>query len=322
MKTVSVVIPVCNEEGNLAPLYGQLCQMSETLPGSFQLEIVFVDDFSTDGSRNILENLAQKDKRIKVVCLARNFGSHAAIKAGFRYATGEYIAFISADLQDHPEIVSHFLKKALEGYDIVWGQRESRDDPASKILFAKLFFKLVNKVSVIKYPESGMDVFLISKRIKEVVLNMKESNTFLHFQILWLGYRQAYVPYHRGPRIAGETKFSLKRRMDGAISALISFSYFPLRLISYIGLLIFFGSLLYSMVLIFNYFLGHPASGFTALMLVNIFLFGVMFLCLGILAEYLWLALWQVMDRPEFLVSQVIQKKVKRKKNKGRQDKD
>jgi len=267
------------------------------------MEIIFIDDGSTDRSYELMRELHTADPRVKCVRLSRNFGSHAAIVAGFLHCRGQSALILSADLQDPPDLIPTLIRKWQEGNEVVWGVRESRDDPPMKTFLANAFYWLVRKIALPQYPAKGMDFGLFDRRVIDEIAKMRETNKFVVGLVLWLGFRQAFVPYHRAARQRGTSKWSYARRIKAAVDLFVSFSYVPIRFASVMGLLVSLVALIYGAVLVVRrvaYGLGN--EGWPSLMVAVLFLGGIQLLTLGILGEYIWRGTDQARARPEYVI--------------------
>jgi dolichol-phosphate mannosyltransferase len=299
---ISIVVPVLNEEENLGRFYAAVKAVTDDLP-EFQWEFVFVDDGSNDASVNVIMDLRERDPRINALQLSRNFGSYAAIKAGFDYARGDAAISMSADLQDPPELFREFVARWREGNHIVWGVREQRDDPWTKKFAASMFYRLVRRLALADLPSGGMDCGLFDRRVIDAFRQIRDRNSITFMTIYWMGFRQARVGYHREARRFGRSKWPLGKRVKSAVDVITAFSYLPVRLASYFGLVIsavaFIGAL---MVLFDRLVLGIGGLGWPSLMVTMLFLGGVQMLMLGIIGEYLWRINTEVRDRPQYIV--------------------
>lgn len=306
MSELSVIIPVCNEEENLKEFHRRLSVVAN-INSSIRWEFVFVDDGSTDGSCTILEKLSLIDDRVRMVKLSKNFGSYVAIIAGLTYASGQAAVNLSADLQDPPELIPKLIARWQEGYDVVWAVREDRDDPKIKIWLADLFYFLFRKLALPGTPRRGADVVLITRKVIDLLVSMKETSLSIFSLILWLGFCQAQVSYRRERRWAGCSKWSYSKRIKSAIDSFVSFSYFPIRLISFSGILVSLLGFLYAIFVILSALVFKTtAPGYASLMVAILGLSGLQLLMLGIVGEYLWRALSQVQNRPLFIVDRVV----------------
>lgn len=307
MPRLSVVIPVYNEEEVLQASYARLSHVADGEPG-FRWEFIFVDDASTDRSFEILKRLAASDTRVRVIRLSRNFGSHQAIMAGLSHTSGDLAVNLSADLQDPPEVIPAMVRVVRErGAEIVWAVREAREDPWHKVLFARLFYLLMRAIALKDTPPTGADIVLITRKVIDVIVAMREKNISLFSLILWSGFTQTSIPYQRERRQAGSSKWTVSKRTKMAIDSVVSFSYFPIRFISGSGIVISAIGFLYAAYVVINALvLQTTAPGYASLMVAIIVLSGFQLLMLGIVAEYLWRTLSEIQRRPSFIIAERI----------------
>jgi dolichol-phosphate mannosyltransferase len=303
MALISITIPSYNEEDNLPALYERLKHVTEKSEHKF--EFIFVDDGSSDNSLKILEELSIKDSRVKVIRFSRNFGSHAACLAGLMQSKGDACTFLSADLQDPPEIIQTMVGEWKKGYEVVIGIRELEKESAR--LFQKIYYKMVKRFALKNMPEGGTDVFLIDRKVVNAVISIEEKNTSIFGLILWSGFNQTSVKYKKGLRQKGVSKWTLGRKIKLFIDTFVSFSYFPLRLISVIGILLAIIGFIYAFFIIFNrLFFSVPVEGWASLMVVLLVVSGVQLIMLGILGEYLWRNFDETRKRPVFIIDKMI----------------
>jgi len=301
-KILSIIIPTFNEEENIPLLYQRLCAVADGSPYGF--EFLFVDDGSTDRSYALVQELSAKDPRVKGVSFSRNFGSHAACLAGLTYAMGDAVAFISADLQAPPDLVQLLAKDWAEGVDVVFGVREW--EGKSLRLFPKIYWSLVRRFALKNTPEAGFDVFLIDRKVVNAVVSMGEKNTSIFGLILWSGFRQSVVNYRKAARTRGVSKWSLSKKIKLFVDTFVSFSYFPLRMMSVVGMLFALAGFLYSLVIIMaRLFFATAIEGWASLMVVLLIVSGIQMIMLGVLGEYLWRNFDESRQRPPFIVRDV-----------------
>lgn len=295
-----------NEEENVTPFYEAVTAVTDSLSG-FDWEFLFVDDGSTDGTVERLATVRESDARIRVIQLSRNFGSYAALRAGFDYASGDAVITISADLQDSPELFRAFVERWQEGYHIVWGVRAQRDDPWSKKLLAGLFYRLIRRLALPNLPAEGMDCGLFDRRVVETFRQIPDKNAITFMTIYWMGFLQASVPYHRQRRQFGESKWPFRKRIKSAVDVITAFSFLPIRVSSYLGLAVSAISFFAAVVVLFNKLvLGIGDLGWPSLMVVVLFLGGVQLVMLGTIGEYLWRISLEVRGRPQYIVMREI----------------
>jgi len=300
-RLISVVAPAMNEEDNVLPFYEAVKSVTDSLP-EFRWEFIFVDDGSTDTTIERMLAVREKDRRVRVVQLSRNFGSYAAIRAGFDYARGDACITISADLQDPPDLFREFASRWQEGHHIVWGVREERDDPWTKRVAASLFYNLIRRLALADLPEHGMDCGLFDRRVVNVFRGIRDKNSITFMTIYWMGFRQARIPYHRQSRRFGKSKWPVGKRVQSALDVITAFSYLPVRVISYLGLAISIIAFVGTAIVLFDKLvLGIGELGWPSLMITMLFLGGVQMMMLGIIGEYLWRINSEVRGRPQYI---------------------
>lgn len=299
---ISIVSPVYNEQGNLLEFYRSI---DEATGGSdFDIEIVFVNDGSTDKSEHILRQLAQDDARVRVLSFSRNFGAVSACNAGLRVAQGDGVVLMSADLQDPPSLIPKFVEQWRQGNDIVWGVRSARDDPFLKTLFARIFYAIIRILVFPEYPKLGMDCGLFSRRVLYVYNLLPERDCNPIFSIFALGFRQAQVSYTRAARLHGRSHWTFWRRVKNCIDIVTTFSQAPLRLISTAGVLFCSFAVIYGSILIVQHiFFGLGGAGWTSLATLILMVGGMLSLFIGIIAEYVWRIGEHARQRPRYIIT-------------------
>ncbi|HEY2433332.1 MAG TPA: glycosyltransferase [Vicinamibacterales bacterium] len=300
---LSLVIPVYRNEENLPRLFGELEAFAAGFPAP--LEIVFVVDGSPDGSLRLLrERLAAWPVRSQLLDLSRNFGSFAAIAAGMRAARGDYMAALSADLQEPLSLVTEFHRLLSAGEaDVVFGHRTGRADARSSSLMSDVFWRLYRRFVVPEMPKGGVDMFGCTRAVRDVFADMKEVNTNLIALLLWLGFRRAFVAYERQPRREGRSAWTLSRKLRYALDSVFAFTDLPIRALLAIGAAGTLFALAAGVTVFIGWATGHvPVLGYTPLMLAITFFGGVTALGLGITGQYLWLTLQNSRGRPPYIV--------------------
>lgn len=304
---LSVVVPCFNEHEVIRSTNKELIAVLDSLPLRF--EIIYVDDGSSDLTREILRELAACDERLRVICLSRNFGHQMAITAGLEYAGGDAVVVIDADLQDPPELIVDFVKKWTEGYEIVYGVRTERDgESAFKLWTAKLFYRLISRLSDTKLPLDTGDFRLLGRRVVDALLSMPERDRFVRGMVSWLGFSQAAVPYRRAPRFAGTTKYPLRKMLRFAMDGIASFSIVPLRIAAWIGFLASGLSLVGIVVVLLERYL-HVwglVRGWSSTVIAILFMSGVQLMCLGIIGEYVGRIYGESKRRPLYVICERI----------------
>ena len=298
---ISVVVPAYCEEDNVEPFYNAL--MSAIGEEDFDLELIFVDDGSTDRTYKYLCTIADKDPRVKVLRLSRNFGTHAAVTAGINCTSGDAVAMISIDLQDPPDLITQFVDKWRQGYNVVLGVREGRDDPFSKRILTGVFYWLLRKIAFPNLPKEGMDTGLFDRKVINVLIRIKEHDVIPIYAIFSLGFDSISVAYRRRKRQAGFSGWTMGKRLRMAVDLITTYSAVPIRLISLLGFLGSIISVLLGLQIIYNQLvLGLGSPGWPSIMALILFIGSVQMLMLGIIAEYLWRTNRQVKGYPRYVV--------------------
>ena len=307
-KLFSIIIPIYYNELNLEDTIPELLTLEHKLPG-YRLELVCVDDGSGDRSLEILRGFqARYPRSVKVVKLARNFGSMSAILAGMTVARGDCIGMIAADLQDPPELFLEMIRHWEQGNKSIFAVRQDREDPLSSKVFSSLYYRLVRQFAIPNYPEGGFDFFLIDRQVAEDVTKIHEKNTNIMTLIFWLGYKPILLPYVRRQRRKGKSRWTLAKKIKLFVDTFVSFSFTPIRILSVLGVLVAVFSFVYGAVILFSYFLGGIiVQGWAPIMLVVTFSAGLQMFMLGVLGEYLWRTLDEVRRRPPYVIDEILE---------------
>ena len=309
---LSVVVPVKDEEAAIAAFVARVTPILDGLlpfvDGAPAWEILFVDDGSTDATLACIAAAHARDGRVHAVSLSRNFGKEAALTAGLDHALGRAVVPIDVDLQDPPEVIGAMLAKWREGYEVVYGvRRDRRTDSFPKRLTADLYYRAHNYLSDDKIPEHAGDFRLLDRKVVDVIRRMPERNRFMKGLFAWSGFRQAAVEYDRAPRTVGTTKFRGWKLWTLAVDGITSASTLPLRVWSYVGVVIALLSFLYAVFLIVRTtLLGIDLPGYASLMVAILFFGGLQLISLGVLGEYVGRILVEAKARPIYLVRQTI----------------
>jgi glycosyltransferase involved in cell wall biosynthesis len=300
----SIVVPIFNEEDVLGELYQRVQVVMDGLDEPW--ELILVNDGSVDQSARIIGELHNKDKRVKGISFSRNFGFQEAVTAGLAISQGEVVLMADADLQDPPELFPEMIAKWREGNDVVYGIRSDREgETRFKKLTAKLFYRLIRRITSVEIPLDTGDFRLMDRRVVNTILRMPERNRFLRGMVPWVGFKQAGIHYERQPRYAGESKFSSVRQMAPfAINAITSFSYFPLQLATFIGFIVAGISLVGILAVMALRLFGSQDefTGQATTLVVVLFLGGVQLISLGIIGEYLGRIYDEVKARPLYVI--------------------
>jgi dolichol-phosphate mannosyltransferase len=305
--TVSIVIPVLNEQENVEPMHSALRDMAQA-QGECEFEFLFVDDGSADATYERLGELHARDARVKVVKLSRNFGSHIAAAAGLQLCSGDGAVIMAGDLQDHPRELPRFIDKWREGFHVVWGVRATRKESGIDLFLSRLFALTIRRIALPNFPSGGTGTFcLIDRRVIDALNAFPERNRMTFGLILYAGFRQTSIFYERLERHSGKSKWSLRRKLRIAVDTIVSFSSTPIRLVSLAGLLIAGCSFAYIGYLVLDRLIhGTEVPGWTGTIAFMGLLGGAQLLFLGMLGEYLWRTLDDVRRRPLFFVEDAI----------------
>jgi len=300
--TFTVAVPVFNEVESLPELYQRVREAMGTLGEDW--ELILVDDGSTDGSADVIQDLAKKDAHVRPVIFARNFGHQIALTAGLDYSRGAAVIVMDADLQDPPEVIPELIGKWREGYEVVYAVRKRRQgETFFKKLTASLFYRLINRITDVNLPLDAGDFRLLDRKVVDTLNRMREKHRFPRGMTVWVGFRQIGVPYERAARFAGETKYPFSKMFLLAINAITSFSYFPLQLATYFGFICAGVSALAIPIVIALRLAGNQAFfGQASTLIAVLFLGGVQLISLGIIGEYLGRLYDEARDRPLYIV--------------------
>lgn len=298
---LSIVIPVFNESKIIPELYQRLALMLDRM--SLRAEIVFIDDGSTDGSLECLRQLVEVDPRVCVIGLARNFGQQAAVMAGVDHCRGSAVVLMDGDLQDPPEVISYFVAKWREGYDVVYGIKTKRKERfVWRLLFAA-FYRVQRRLANIQIPRDAGLFCLLDRRVVDVLRQMPERNKYVSGLRAWVGFQQVGVVYERGARYAGKPRQTLVRLFRLAMDGIFSFSYFPLRLAIYLGLAVStVAFVLTAVVVYFKLFTDKAILGWASITAAILFLGGVELFTIGMIGEYIARIYDEVKQRPYYVI--------------------
>lgn len=299
---LSVIIPIFNEEENIRLLHHRLCGVMQKIDSPF--ELIFVNDGSKDNSMALIKLLANEHSNVKYVDFSRNFGHQIAVSAGIDVAKGDAVVIIDADLQDPPELIIEMHQKWKEGYEVVYAKRRARKgENFLKKFTAKMFYRILNKITSFNIPLDTGDFRIIDKKIVEVLKSMPEQQKFLRGQISWAGYKQTYVEYDRDSRNAGETGYTYKKMIRFALDGITSFSDAPLKLASLMGFIVSGVAFLMILYALYARFISRDyVPGWTSLMLAVLFIGGIQLICIGMIGEYISRIANNIKNRPLYIV--------------------
>ena len=305
-KLLSIVVPVYNEQEVIEETFRRL---SEVFKDYFmKVEYIFINDGSKDNTYFKLGQIAKNNPQVRIINFARNFGHQIAITAGMDYAKGDAVVIIDADLQDPPEVIMRMVEKWQEGYEVVYGKRLQREgETFFKKFTAKMYYRFLDSMTDVKLPVDVGDFRLIDRKVCNSMKCLPERSRYVRGLVSWVGFKQTSVEYKREKRFAGETKYPLKRMIKLAGDGIFSFSYKPLKLATFTGMMISAFSFIYLIVVLIQKFVKNDvASGWASSMAVSLFFNGVMLIVLGIMGEYVGRIYEEVKARPLYIVGELI----------------
>lgn len=305
MKQISLIVPCFNEQDSIRFFVEKVEEIFLQLP-NYSYEIVFINDGSKDRTKEVILDLSNINKKIKLVDLARNFGKEIALAAGLDYCSGNAVIPMDVDMQDPPEVIIDFINKWEEGYDVVYGIREERvGDTFLKKLTAFLFYRVINLLSDTKIPKDTGDFRLMDKKVVEVLKQMKERHRFMKGIFAWVGFNQIGIPYVRKPRVSGQSKFNFIKLSALALEGITSFSVRPLKLASFFGFFTSVVAFVYgSYIIIRSLINGSDVPGYPSLIVIILFLGGIQLISIGLLGEYIGRIYNETKERPLYIVNQ------------------
>ena len=302
--TYSIIVPVYNEEAVILSSYERLTKVMQSLAAPY--EMLFIDDGSSDKTAAICAGICQNDASVRLISFSRNFGHQPAITAGMDCARGRAVVIIDADLQDPPEVIPGMVALWQQGYDVVYGKRQSRlGESVFKKLTASLYYRFLRYMTRIDIPVDTGDFRLIDRKVCDAMKNLDERNRYVRGLISWVGFKQIALEYARAPRLAGETKYPFRKMVRLALDGITAFSYKPLRLAAYTGLFISFVSFAYLVfVLYLTLFTDATITGWASTIAVILFTQGIVLMMLGLMGEYIGRLFDEVKKRPIYIVKE------------------
>lgn len=302
-KLISIIVPAYNEEEVLELFHDRISEVLQTLD-AYAWEIIFINDGSTDSTQTKIDALQKRDPRIASIVLSRNFGKEIAMTAGLDHAKGDAVVIIDADLQDPPELMTEFIREWNNGFDVVYGRRTHRDGESwAKKATAHYFYQVIGKLSKVQIPANTGDFRLMSRRAVDALLQLREHHRFMKGLFAWVGYPSIAVDYRRPPRAAGTTKFNYWKLWDFALEGITSFTILPLKLATYLGMLISFFSVLAGLSIVIKTLVwGDAVAGYPTLIVTILFFGGVQLFFIGVIGEYLGRIYNETKVRPLYVV--------------------
>lgn len=309
MELLSVVVPAFNEQESIPIFYEEMIKREVGLKKEFpelEIEILFVDDGSKDGTLKEIEALRERDKRVRFISFSRNFGKEAALFAGLEHSKGDYIVTMDADLQDPPALIPDMLKAIKqEGYDSAATRRVSRKgEPPIRSFFARCFYKIINKMSNADIVDGARDFRMMSRKMAEAILDMKEYNRFTKGIYGWIGFKTKWIEYENIERVAGETKWSFFKLFLYAIDGIVGFSTAPLSMATWFGVFMaFVAFVLIIFIIVKKLVFGDPTSGWSSMVCILLMLSGIQMFCIGIVGQYLAKTYLETKRRPIYIAA-------------------
>lgn len=299
---ISVIVPCYNEQESIGLFYEEMCRVSDEMGNDF--EYIFVNDGSADSTLEIIEALAQNDSRVKYISFSRNFGKESAIYAGFSKATGDYVVMMDADLQDPPKLLPEMLKYIQQGYDSVATRRVTRKgEPPIRSFFARMFYKIINKISDVDIVDGARDYRLMTAQMKDAIVSMQEYNRFSKGIFGWVGFKTKWLEYENIERVAGETKWNFWKLFLYSLEGIIAFSTAPLVLASMFGIIFcFLAFIMILFVIVRTLVFGDPVAGWPSMVCIIFLIGGIQLLCIGIIGQYLSKTYLETKKRPKYII--------------------
>ncbi|MDN6717159.1 MAG: glycosyltransferase family 2 protein [Lactococcus lactis] len=301
---LSIVVPVYNEEESIEIFIKEVEEKTKSLP--LEKIFYFVNDGSTDKTLKIIKKLAEKRDDIQYISFSRNFGKEAALLAGLEVAVGDFVTIMDVDLQDPPEMLPEMFEKLQEGYDVVGTRRTSRTgEPPIRSFFAKLFYKIINKISKTQIVDGARDYRLMTRQVVDSILKLQESNRFSKGLFSWVGYEVTYLEYENRERSKGQTSWSFWSLLRYSVDGFVNFSELPLNIATFVGILCFFISIILSLFYTVKTLVwGYSVQGFPTLVILVLMLGGLQLLASGIIGKYLAKTFIEVKKRPNYIIKE------------------
>lgn len=309
MKKISLVIPMYYEEEVAYKCYERVSNVLKNINYKYDYEIIFINDGSKDKTLEILEKIAEEDKKVKIISFSRNFGHQAAVTAGLKEVNGDAIIIIDADLQDPPELIPEMMELWEQGNEVIYGKRKKRKGESTfKLLSAKMFYQTLNALSDVEIPKDTGDFRLVDRKVVDVINSLPEHNKFLRGLFSWVGFKQKAYEYERQERVAGKTKYPLKKMLKLASDGIISFSTKPLKIVGALGITSIIISIIILIYALISYALklNHLSAGWTSIMVTVTFFAGVQLLSLWIISEYIGRIYDEAKERPQYIIDKKI----------------
>lgn len=307
MKLLSVIVPCYNEEESIADFYEELMKNSGFFKEKdLEVEILYIDDGSKDGTVREVKKLHEKDERVRLISFSRNFGKEAGIYAGLNHAKGDYLVVMDVDLQDPPSLLPEMFSYIEEGYDSVATRRVTRKgEPVIRSFFARMFYKLMNKISSTEIVDGARDYRLMTRQVADAILSMQEYNRFTKGIYGWVGFQTKWLEFENVERRKGETKWSFWKLLKYSLEGIISFSTAPAGFASFMGIVFcMLAFLLIAIIIVRTLIFGDPVAGWPSLVCIISLVSGVQLFCVGIVGQYVAKTYLEVKKRPIYIVKE------------------
>ena len=307
MKKISIIIPCYNEEQSIPYFYEEIIKIAKNI--KYDFEFIFVNDGSKDNTISIIKKYSKKDKRVKYINFSRNFGKEAAMYAGLEYSSGDFVAIMDADLQDPPSLLPEMidvLENKENDYDCVGTRRVTRKgEPPIRSFFARMFYKIINKISKVEMVDGARDYRLMSRQMVNAILELKEYNRYSKGLFQFVGFNTKWLEYENIERVAGETKWSFWKLFIYALEGILAFSTVPLAISSITGIIFcLIAFILILVIIIKTLIFGDPTSGWPSLVCIIFFVSGIQLFCLGIIGQYLSKTYLETKKRPIYILKE------------------
>ncbi len=306
MKRVSILVPCYNEEEALPLFHSTLLETLEPISTLYDFEFIYINDGSTDATLSLLQQYRAADKRVNYIEMSRNFGKEIGMLAGMDYFDGDCLVIIDADLQEPPSAIIEMLQRWEEGYEDVYGRRRMSKQSCAKRYTSRLYHKLLGKIANIEMENNSGDFRLLDRKCVEALRSLRETQRYTKGLYNWIGFNKCYVDYDISPRAAGKTKWHFTNLVRLALDGITSHSLVPLRLASYIGIVVSISAFIYFLYVVIKAMIyGDPVAGYPSMMAVLLFLGGMILLSLGIIGEYLGRVFIETKHRPPYILKSV-----------------
>ena len=305
MKKVSIIVPCYNEEESIPLFYKEIRKVFSKI--NYKLELIFINDGSKDKTLELIKNLSKKDKEVNYISLSRNFGKEAAMWAGLKHSTGDYITVMDCDLQDPPTLIPEMLRLIEEeDYDVVGTRRVTRKgEPPIRSFFARMFYKIINKMSKVEMVDGARDYRMMTRQVVDNLLTLKEYNRYSKGLFSFVGFKTKWLEYENIERVAGETKWNFWKLFLYAIEGIVAFTTAPLTMAATFGILFCLVAFIMIIVIIVKTLVyGDPTSGWPSLACIIFMANGIELLCIGVIGEYLSKTYLEVKKRPIYIVKE------------------